>query len=57
VFQVIEFKEKLLPKFCRFPGAAGLNFFGRSGDLAAIFDAPHGNSLMHCTKQEGDPGV
>jgi hypothetical protein len=57
VYQAIEFNDKSLPKFCRLPGAAGLNFFGRPGDLAAIFDAPHGNSLMHCTKQEGDPGV
>jgi hypothetical protein len=32
-------------------------FLRRSRHFAAIFASLRGNSVMHCTKQEGGPGV
>jgi streptomycin 6-kinase len=37
--------------------ACGATFLRRLRDFAAIFGGLHEDSVMHCIKQEGDPGV
>jgi hypothetical protein len=58
-----EFNKLLILKRNQYPhrdtarSRLDATFLRRSRDFAAIFDGLHENSVMHCTKQEGDPGV